>query len=108
MEQFVEWLNSNAGAVQSISTIVLVLVTIYYAWSTRQIATETQDMATATEQVAELTRQQQVAATSPVIVFRLVRYEKRIDIRPTIREFDVEVVNVGVGPALDFQIHVDS
>lgn len=46
MDWFLDPLNDNAGAIQAISTFVLLLVTSYYAWSTRQIASETRGMAT--------------------------------------------------------------
>jgi hypothetical protein len=35
----IDWLNVNAGAVQALATIVLVIITIVYAVLTRQIAT---------------------------------------------------------------------
>lgn len=101
-----DWLNANAGAVQGIATVVLVVLNIYYVVSTRSIAAETRDMSTATEQLTELTRQQQVDATLPVIGFRLLHGEQYHNRQPTLWEFRVEIVNVGVGPALDFDVSI--
>ena len=36
--EFLQWLNDNAGAVQAISTFALVVVTIYYAVTSRKTA----------------------------------------------------------------------
>jgi hypothetical protein len=36
-----EWLDSHSGSVGAITTIILVLVTAYYAWTTRALVRET-------------------------------------------------------------------
>lgn len=100
------WFNDNAGAAQGIPTVVLVIVTIYYAWSTRQIATETRDMATATEQLTQLTREQQLDDDRPVIVFRIVQESPSFMDAPLRQEFALELVNAGVGPALDVNLEI--
>ncbi len=116
-----QWLNENAGAVQGISAVVLVVVTAvlvaitaYYAKRTSDIARETQTTADATkqmvaatqEQVAE-TRAQREAQARPVVAFALHPAETEWDgdgvdpAKPTITRFRLEVRNVGSGPALN-------
>ena len=43
--RFVEWLNTNAGAVQALATVVLVVITASYARRTKQIAEATSEQA---------------------------------------------------------------
>lgn len=34
--EFINWLNSNSGFVQAVTTILLVVITAYYAWQTKR------------------------------------------------------------------------
>ena len=101
------WLNDNAGAIQGLSalaqaitTAVLVLITINYARSTKDIASKTRDMATATERMTELTNDQRLDNTLPVIGFRLADGAQT-------NVFQLIVINLGAGPALDLTITID-
>lgn len=101
-----DWLNDNSGAIQGVATVVLVLLTIYYAKSTRDIAQETRDMTSATEQMVAVTRQEQLDDDRPVIAFRLLRYDDQFDTAPSANEFRVELINAGIGPALDCEVEI--
>jgi hypothetical protein len=52
------WLNENAGAVQAIATVVLVVVTSIYVYLTRSLAEATRNEVEATLQEVEATRQE--------------------------------------------------
>ena len=52
-DEAIKWLNDNAGAVQAIATVVLVAVTVVYAWRTHVISKATEKQAEATRLQAE-------------------------------------------------------
>lgn len=51
------WLNENAGAIQGLATIVLVGVTVFYAFYTKKLNQTTRDEVEATRAEVETTRQ---------------------------------------------------
>ena len=75
----IDFLNTNSGAVQSLATIVLVIVTFVYVLLTRKLANESKRMADLTDK----------SHLQPVIVFN------RSGQRPW------KLKNVGNGPALN-------
>jgi multidrug resistance efflux pump len=38
-----EYINANAAAIQALSTVVLVLITVFYAWQTKRSVKETEN-----------------------------------------------------------------
>jgi len=83
-ESFVEWI----AAVQAGTTVILVLVTLHYAWSTHRMVEEA--------------RRQRVAAFRPVLIAN-INNEKWTLADPKIK-FDLIVTNAGAGPALDIKL----
>lgn len=80
------WLNDNAGAVQALSTVLLVLVTIYYAVSTRRLAKD-----------GQLSR---LAAFEPVLVpVSLTCRAVTINQGARVVEFSLRLANSGQGTA---------
>ncbi len=93
------WFNDNAGAVQGISaivsvfvTIILVVITVFYSIKTADIAQETRGMAVATEQLAAAEQQQQRAPVRPVVIFTDLTMKGK-----GFNEFMVHVKNAGPG-----------
>lgn len=105
MTDVLRWLNQNAGAVQAISTIVLVAVTVYYAWATKHIARETQTMAEGTERTYKQTQRQILDATLPVLTFRIKA--SVVIFQPHPSRFTLEVYNAGYGPAIDVTLRAE-
>jgi hypothetical protein len=87
----VEWLNTNAGAVTAIATVVLTATTIVYAWLTGILAVEN--------------RRLRRAGTEPEIIAYLFPDARHITILHLI------IANVGRGPArnvsLEFEADAD-
>jgi hypothetical protein len=50
-----DWLNTNAGAVTAVATLVLVAITGFYAWRTHTIANATRILAEETRKMAAAT-----------------------------------------------------
>ncbi len=111
-----------AALITGLATVVLVVITAYYAKRTSDIAEQSQVTADATKLMAEETRkmvaatQEQVSETRaqreaqarPVVTFTLHAAETEWEppegvdpAKPTITRFDLEVRNVGSGPALN-------
>jgi len=63
----VEWLDAHAGSVQAFATIVLVLITAYYAWTSRAQVRATQATLQAT---ARMTLQSRLDRTSELMLDR--------------------------------------
>lgn len=66
-----EWLNQNAGAVQAIAVVVLVIVTWLYAKRTADIAEATRDSASQQARVAALMEKDLQEKIRPHLTFRL-------------------------------------
>lgn len=117
-----DWLGDQENAtaiegffaiVQGIFAFALILLTFFTVRANNQVARETELMAQETELMAQETKrmaeaavQQQRGAIRPVIVLRLrtlegSHYGSSI---PKVPRFDIEIANVGVGPALDTDI----
>jgi hypothetical protein len=103
-----DWLNSNAGAVTAIATLVLVAITGFYAWrthtianETRTLAAETRKMVVATEDMVRQATLQHRDSSRPVIVFALAPGTQGAE------HFKVIVTNAGRGPALDVELGVN-
>jgi hypothetical protein len=62
-----DWLDSHAGSIASISTIVLVFVTAYYAWTTRALVRETH---TTLQAAARATLQERMDRISTLCIDR--------------------------------------
>ncbi len=105
MDAWFAWLNHNSGAVQALTTMVLVAITIYSVLVTRSMARATVGMAKAGEQ-------QRLDAVRPVVAFRLDAVDMkgqgqfRISGAPSTDRFLLELVNAGTGPALDLDVGV--
>lgn len=80
-----EWMNENAAAIQAISTVVLVVVTIFYAVSTRRLARD-----------SELSR---LAEFEPALTPVSLTYRTHVDSGAV--EFKLRVANDGRGTAYD-------
>ncbi len=99
------WLNDNSGAVQALTTTVLVVITVYNVWMTRVMARATVNMAEAGERL-------RLDSARPVTAFRLDVVESkgswvfRIEGAPSTDRFILELVNAGVGPALDLDVEI--
>jgi hypothetical protein len=86
--------------IQAISTVVLVLVTIFYAWRTHILSKATQKQAEASLKIAESTAR-------PSILLRLNlkndewdRHKKRL-----LPEFiGISMINAGSGPAINIEV----
>lgn len=91
------WLNQNAGAIQAVSTLVLVAITAYYARQTRHQVRQ------AERQTLESQRPVVVAANAA----QIVRYAKDLVIKWSNDPRYVSVTNIGAGPALNLAVRVD-
>ncbi len=113
MDAWFAWLNHNSGAEQALTTTVLVAITIYSVLMTRSIVDETRAMARATVGMAKAGEQQRLDAARPVIAFRLDAVdpggqgEARILGAPSTDRFVLDLINAGVGPALDLDVDVE-
>ena len=73
-----EWLNTNAGGVQAITTIVLVFITAYYALVTAQMAGATHEAVKESARSREQAHRQHLDAALPVVVFQLFSVWERL------------------------------
>ena len=60
-----EWLDSHAGSVQAVGTLVLVLITAYYAWFSRALVQQTR---TSLQATARTTLQARLDRISEILV----------------------------------------
>jgi hypothetical protein len=60
-----EWLDSHAGSIAAASTVVLVIVTAYYAWTTRALVRETR---TTLQSAARATLQERMDRISAICI----------------------------------------
>lgn len=98
-----------AQAAFTVAVIVLTIRTVQanstMASETKAMAVETARMAKETERMAQAAVEQQLAAIRPVLVFRIHPVENHAG-SPNVKDFIIEVINVGAGPALDTTILV--
>lgn len=87
---------SHAAAIQAIASVLLVAVTIYYAWTNRRLTNLTRDMLRSTDAATEESRNAYMNSAMPTISILT-----RIDSRDLVTDFKLHLVNIGVGPALD-------
>lgn len=69
--EIIQWLDAHAGSVQAIATIVLVVVTIVYAWRTHAISKATAKQADASVKMAEEMAAQTLIQMTPRLLLRL-------------------------------------
>ena len=86
--EVIGWLNSNSGAIIALATVVLVFITGFYAWATKNILEEN--------------RQMRVDAQKPEINVDLCSY--MVDGHTHV---DLYVENLGGGPAYNVEFTVD-
>ena len=95
-----------AAIVQGVFTLTLIVLTAFTVQANFRMARETELMARETKRMAEVQVEQQRGAIRPVLVLRL-RMRTGLSgglLTPTVNKFDIEVANVGVGPALDTHV----
>lgn len=98
------WLNSNAGVIQTFATVILVLITGYYAQLTNRIAKGTNTAARAAEQTLQESQQQRLDGTLPIIAINVVGITAKGS--PYVKQFNVKLRNIGIGPALDVSLKI--
>lgn len=99
-----KWLNDNAGAVQAIATIVLVVVTAWYVIHTRRMARKATDSARAADELVAESRLARMAQFEPLLIPTRVRYhpyraQSLAGVPEVTEHLEVEVTNVGPSPA---------
>ncbi len=70
----IDWLNDNSGAIQALSVIVLIMVTGYYAWKTKDIRQATERQADASRDITNEMREQRLAEQIPLLLIDLLDY----------------------------------
>ena len=95
--------------IQAISMVILVVVTIVYAWRTHVISEATREQADASVKMAEEATEQRIMSSRPVIIQKAVREgEKKvhaIDSSYSPAHFShFEIFNAGNGPAVELEI----
>ena len=89
--EFITWLNSNSGAIIAFATVVLVCITAFYAWVTRQMRLDAQK--------------------PRIAIYLGFEIEKRLEgsRTPKVPTMYLYVENIGMGPAydVDFDIKLD-
>jgi hypothetical protein len=94
MDDLVDWLNKNSGAVQAIATVVLVLVTAFYVILTRSLSKSAAKQADASAKMAEEMREQRLAVSQPLVMPDFLM-GLRIQLEHRLR-----ITNGGNGPAI--------
>ena len=79
-------------------TVILVIITGYYAYQTRKIAKTSEDTAKAAIEQAKELRQQRISASQPVVWPMIVGWN--------VYRLEVVLENIGNGPALDIDIFI--
>lgn len=114
MDDVVDWLNKNSGAVQAIATVVLVLVTAFYVILTWSISKKAGKQAEASMKMAQEMERAREASLRPVLLIEPEESEGRGTIRKAVAaergDFDesipCDLCNVGPGPALNVRLNV--
>ena len=86
--ELINWLNTNSGAIIAFATVVLVIITGFYAWVTKKILEEN--------------RQMRLDAQEPEINVELYSYLEKGR-----THVDLYVENLGRGPAYDVTFTTD-
>lgn len=90
--------------IQAISMLILVVVTVIYAWRTHVISKATREQADASIKMAKEMREQTVIASRPLVIQKCV-HEKDIWEGSTKDYFShFEISNVGNGPAIEIEV----
>ena len=110
-----DWLGENATAIQAISMVILVIVTIVYAWRTHIISKATKAQANASVQMAKEMREQRYDAVRPVVDIVKIEqnprelatqgYEANEGRYP--KDLPCKLRNVGVGPAIELYSFIE-
>lgn len=111
-----DWLNDNSGAVQGMATVVLVLVTAFYAVRTHHISKTARQQAEASVKMAEEMRRTREDSFRPVLDIQRIEQEELGAGREAMTEAIAErfgddhvwckLKNIGNGPALNINAHV--
>ena len=116
MDDVVDWLNKNSGAVQAMATAILVVVTAFYVILTWSISKNAGKQAEASVRMAEEMRRSREDGSRPVLHIRRiepVELGQGLEaIREGLREWPngdrvlCKVKNIGKGPALNIKADV--
>lgn len=106
-----DWGNANAPLIQAAAAVVLVVVTSVYAFLTHGMANATQSMARETATIARLELKRQHKAVLPVLMFNVLpesdsrrrTYRGNRELNNTTH---IQIINGGVGPALEARVHL--
>ena len=104
----IDWLDAHSGTVQAITTIVLAIITAYYAW-------QTHGQVKAAEDQAKASREAVLASQAAVQESRRLREEQArahvtLELWPWDRRyllFDLVIRNYGSGAARDIHVNFD-
>jgi hypothetical protein len=100
------WFDVHSGAVQAVATVVLVVVTIWYARLTRASAIAARESADAARASVEEMRQQRRDNVRPVLVLSEAKLRSEGDAALRSYAFSVNVLNVGAFTAFDVRLSV--
>lgn len=96
MATLIDWIQTNSAFVLAIATVVLVLVTIFYAKRTSDIAKSTKAQADASVRMAE----EMSRSSSPFVTLTWIGFN------PNDKTVRVSVKNEGMGPALNLVFYL--
>ena len=116
LDDAINWLNDNSGAVQAVAVLVLAVVTFFYMLSTGKIARSTEEEAKSTKEVVEETRRTRMDDARPVLALRWILQEEfgtgHLAMSEALSEawndthLSCGLVNIGRGPALNIEAKV--
>lgn len=87
ISEIINWLNTNAGAVQAIATLTLVIITAYYAWQTKRNV--------------QLLEKAEKESHRPRVAIYIIQREEWLNL------IDLVIGNYGSGVARDIKFGVD-
>ena len=87
--EIIDWINANSATVQAVSTVVLVMVTAYYAWQTR-------------------TTNRRMAQANKLSVMPAIVMEKEFVGANQPNPWSAIIKNIGNGPAVNLKIEVSN
>ncbi|MDP9379217.1 MAG: hypothetical protein M3Q29_03550, partial [Chloroflexota bacterium] len=105
------WLNKNAGGVQALLALALVVLTGVYAVLTYNIAKANQEMVRASQDTVKEAARQRRGAVRPLIMFDLAEIQDDLSSDQTAQsamEFHLTITNRGVGPAIHLSARSES
>ena len=118
MDDVVDWLNKNSGAVQALATVFLVLLTTVYVVFTQKLAASAKEQAEATVRMAREAERAREESVRPFLLIQPVVETDRATSRELItlgylagqKEFpdvlECDLLNVGRGPALNVTLEL--